>query len=96
MYDTIQVMIQDDDELQKFRFFYMNIFNVDLSKDYMTFYFVGKYYTPCVVTLNDSNLRLISHQEVKGSGDEQEYLNSKPSTYYKKTISIKELFKLYE
>lgn len=98
--EHIYVLINNERELQQFRFFYLNIWNIDVTKDQMKFYFNGRYNVPCLVALKEWNHQLKFHQGVKNKGDSwRDYLNSlPPSDKYNqiKTWSLKTLFQKYD
>lgn len=61
------IIINNQDELNKFAKFYSKKHEVNLKKEYLDYYFAGRYYLPVVVKLNEY-LKIRSHQGVKEEG----------------------------
>lgn len=58
------VLIDNKNELNKFRFWYLNRHDVDVKERTLHLYFKGDYSLPCVVDMNDKWLGIENHQNV--------------------------------
>lgn len=98
-HSVMHILLEDMKELQRFRFWYINAWNLDLSKESMVYYFNGDYSIPCVVTLNANTTRFKEHQGVHAQGDTwDDFLQSSLNAgYYKNNpvYSLEKFLKMY-